>query len=286
MMKSSLQFLLLAGVLSMAFLTGEARAVLVSYEGFNYPTGTFATGADPGASWAGDWTVSGTTTVVGTGSLAHPLGSANTTGNRIQHTGNGSVAGMSHTLAYGAGFQYDMQQEGTVRYASALVSKSGTSAGTGEYIQLSLGFANGSPTWLFGMSSGETFFLRSRDTAEQTSFAPGTHVTANTSYLLVSKLVTSASGTDTIYLNWYSGLNAPPLEEPTSWMFQMSVDNTSALNQTFLRVETGNASGTTFSVDEIRLGTSWLGVVPEPGRALLMLLGGTVSMMMRRRRVD
>jgi hypothetical protein len=276
----------LAGMLMICVLAcfaGEARGVLVSYEGFDYAPGAFANMADPGPSWNGDWSVNAATTLVVAGSLSHPSGSAYTTGNHLEHTGTGSTSGMNHTITFGSAFNYNMSEEGTVRYASMVVGKSATGASSGEYIQLSLGNSGGT-TWMFGLSSAENFFVKVSDPDERTvnAGAAGT-VTANTSYLLVSKLVTSASGLDTVYLNWYSGNAVVPTTEPTTWMYSLSFDNKTTANQTLMRLETGNAAGTTFRVDEIRLGTTWLDVIPEPGRAMLLLLGGVASLLARRR---
>lgn len=257
-------------------------AALISYEGFNYSPGSFVTGANSGSGWNSTWNVTGPASVV-SDSLSPPNLANPSTGNRLELAADGT-ANLGASISYGTGFQYNMSQEGTVRYASMLVNKSSIAAAGDEYIQASLGTDGGVTTWLFGMSSSESFFLRSRNNSTETTlFAPGTHVSANKSYLLVSKLVTSASGSDTIYLNWYNQDSSVPLFEPTSWMFQLAVNHLGTTNQTAFRIETGRANNTTFRMDEIRLGTTWSSVVPEPSKSL-MTLAGLFALILPRKR--
>lgn len=271
--------------LALAVNATKLTAALISYEGFNYSEGQFASGASPGSGWNSNWWVSTTSpaSYITTPSLSAPTGSHPTSGGHLEISPTGAGIGLSANIAYGTDFKYHMSEEGTVRYASMLVNKSNIAASGSEYIQLNIGSASGRTNWLMGMSSSETFFLRSYDTELRTSMAPGTHVQANQSYLMVSKLVTSATGNDMLYLNWYKGTDLVPTEEPVDWMFQMSVNNTHNTAATHMSLETGNAASTTFRMDEIRLGTTWAAVAPEPSKGLLLFASGACLLLVRRR---
>jgi len=261
-------------VAALLLLVVKADAVVVSYEGFNYSAGPL-NGADPGPSWNSDW-VAPTGTVI-TSSLSYPAGSGTSSGGSVQAIGNGTSGGLNASIQFGTGFQYDMTSEGTVRYASFLGSKP-TIAGGGEYLQMNFG----NNSWIFGMSSGDGFFLQLGGGNENQAFSAGGLVSTNATYLLVSKLVTSSVGNDTLYLNWYASGDVVPVTEPVSWMLSVSRNNTTAGAQTTLNLGSGNAAGS-YVMDEIRLGTTFADVVPEPSRAMLLLVG-VMSLLARRRR--
>jgi len=264
-------------VLTAGLWTTAVRGALISYEGFNYASGDTLNTKNPGAGWNSAWSGATASTVVSS-SLLYPAGTGfTTTGNSISSPG-----GLGGSIQYATGFQFSMTSD-TVRYASYLASK--PTAGNGnEFLQMNLGTGGGT-SWLFGISSSEGFLLRSSNLGTETDIqSTGGLAQLDTTYLLVSKLVTSSTGNDMLYMNWYSPLDTVPATEPLTWMLSLSVNNTTTNTQNLLQLSSGSSTGT-YRADEIRLGTTWQDVasVPEPSRALLLLLG-TFAMLTWRRR--
>jgi len=112
----------------------------------------------------------------------------------------------------------------------------------------------------FGVDSDEAFFV---DELGSLLSGPPDGFALNTSYLLVMKVVSTASVGDQILLKAYpsGGFGSGSVEEDVSWTVAgTSAESSSALIE---RIAVVGSSGAHWSVDEIRVGESWQSVAGE-----------------------
>lgn len=253
-----------APVLLVALLP-VSQAGLLSYEGFNYAPGTALTGKDPDASTsANEWTTpwSGASDKVQTApqSLPFPKGAPPATGGsaRISAPGGGG------TITYDPAFSFNFSKDGTA-YASVLIRKP-NNAKDNETVQLNLGSVNGKECWVFGIGSDESFFVRTWETSTNASVSyntPSGTAKPDTTYLLVCKLVTSATGDDCISLTWYDATaDSVPALEPETWLLNRYFASGGGSMAYALTLSSGK-NVTSAVVDEIRLGTDWASVATK-----------------------
>ncbi len=255
-----------------------AQAALISYEGFAGSLGNLS-GQHP-SGWNGAWTVPALyldDSQVVTGSLTYPTGVDLTpTGNRLSFTGTGD---RSVSAAYGSAFQYETGTPAT-RYASVLINKS-----LGHYLLFQL--SNDAHRWSFGVNGSNQFLLRTHNGTSIVADTSTALLSANTTYLLVSKLEVRSDGTQSVYLNWYADGDVIPTDEPTSWMLTATTSNSETTLNTTLTILRGGSANAAL-IDEIRLGSDWAAVapasIPEPGAlALLTLAAGGFLLRSRRK---
>ncbi len=219
------------------------------YEGFDYsPPGVDLLGANGGESFAGPWELANANAKysVGAGSLSYP-GLA-TTGNRVTTPAitSGVIPSISRTLSTPIG------QPDTTQYLSFLVRPEGT-LNEGNFNGF-IGFLlDGATSDLFigkpGDGAIDQFVLENRGGTLQ--HASGVTVEVGQEYLLVVR-ADFAAGNDvfTLYID-----PVPGAEEPLSGIVKNDVDV--GIINSLLLYSTG-----AFSIDEIRIGSSFADVVP------------------------
>lgn len=249
----------------MAFLT-PAQATLFDYDPFDY-TGTDLAAQNRPTGWNGAWfTTAGSqaNTLSGDGlSLSYPVpfeSPLTTPASAGSHVKTGGLAGnastsrlLSHTI--------NLAVDGTVAYASALVTKNAANGGGVNNDNVLLEFVDsaGNRRWGFGIEgTGDKPWVNANGSAT----AP-TAVTPGQTYLLVTKIVSSATGSDTAYLKVYGGVYGTqfPAAEPTVWDATATETTAAVLDRIRVRIDAGNTASVPGEVDDIRIGTSWQDVV-------------------------
>lgn len=112
----------------------------------------------------------------------------------------------------------------------------------------------------FGITSLNGYFV---NIGANQSVTVGNAYSPDGTVWLVSKMMTSAAGTDTIHLKWITPHGVGAIDEPLVWDFSHSFDNGSPANNNHLIVRT--SPNTTAEVDEIRIGPTWESVTGGPG---------------------
>jgi len=133
--------------------------------------------------------------------------------------------------------------------------------------------STGSPDFSLGLYTGD-------GSTGLTLGNAGTSV--STTYFVIGKFTTVASGADRFDYSLLTGTDALPSSEPVTWD-QTRTSNPGSDYEAFrLRTRT---SGNTTDIDEVRFGTSFadVTVVPEPSSLALLGLGSLL--LLRRRRV-
>ena len=275
--------MVLAGSLTLMFAARPAHANLLAYEGFDYsPTAGTIQGQSGGTGWAGAWNAGGfnasihTNYQVGASSLGYP--GLLTGGNRMTTASEPAISGIVRNFAAPLG------AANTTEYLSFLVRPEGTlnQGAFNGYFGLYLNASTGSDMFVGKPGNGPIgqFDLETRGGTMQA--ASGVSITPQQTYLLVVRADFTASlDRFTLFVNPTAGSAEPAFG---------TVKNDS---------DVGTVGGVTlystgaYSLDEIRIGTTFADVtpraggtsVPEPG-AVTCLLTGVVGLcgMIRRRR--
>lgn len=245
---------LLPGSLILAFaLTASpvAHGALIASEGFDYPDGTLAgnnggTG-DWGGAWAGGSTVSDGRNLSGTAA------------NRpIDTTFVGSPT--------------------VPLYFSALFTKTGTDTTWATWLQLSNNSTARDNDVRIGIADGG-FSARIEDAASNTETNGdfGTY-TNGTTVMVVGKVDFNVSGNNDQLTVWVD----PTGFETSSNTNTIGGQDIGWVTPTFALTETLALSGGDGFIDDIRIGSTWASVIPEPSTALLGGLG--MLCLLRRRR--
>jgi len=298
--------LLLAALL--ACLASRAGAQII-YEGFNYSAGTntaansglaTTTGAAvSGTGLTGNWTMNrgGNANVNGSsfasGSLGY--GTLPASGGKLQWDGvNASGAAgniLAAQLTSSAQSALGVDETTKTLWMSYLVNANNTGFGTdfGVYLRNNAvsGDSTGASVFGFGLS-GTNARLYYNNTSAQAAFSAG----LTTTYWLVGNLTYSETGGTTTFSSanlWVFNATSgnPPASAgalgaaTVSW----SGTSTSGANRTptYLSFHT-NSSPNDPQFDEVRIGDSYLSVVPEPGTWTLLAGGLTTLVLFRRRR--
>ncbi len=264
---------LVCGAFGLAVVS-SAQASLVVYEGFDYTAGTtLGTSTNGGTGFSGAWGSSSAFTI-GSSSLsnaAFPAGMA--TGGSVSSAAGGTVI-VSSQRNLEANTALNMDASGNTIYVSTMLYKTSTTNTSSEMAQLRLKATTSDDKnrILISLSTNDT--LQINDSVLQTS------VVANQVYFVVLKIVTSATGNDTIYANVYTGVGSVGTAEPTTWSLTWQEEIKGSLQQ--LKIQAGPNTGSGF--DEIRVGTTWADVTsPVPEAASLGFLGlGALSLLSRR----
>ena len=275
---SRLRTVAFAAVLAGCASAEHARAELLSYEPFNYAAGTAVVGQGAGGSsgFLTPWTPGGFNAsqsnnfLVGAGSLQH--NNLATTGGRLTSGPTNVISGITRDLAVPLGAQ------STTRYVSFLVEPNAPlhQGAFNGFFGLTFESA-GEPEFYAGKPGGGAignYVIENRggDGQSVSNFLTTPGQTA----LLVVKAEFTAAGADrmTLYVN-----PTPGMPEPTSASaFKGDANFGSAHGLTVY--STGS-----FSLDEIRVGTTYADVTPAvPEPAAVALAASVAATFVRRRR--
>jgi PEP-CTERM motif-containing protein len=241
-----------------ALLTANVQAALVLNDSFSYSDGPIV-GA-PGSPWA---THSGT------------AGQANVVSGQLSLTEsesedvNSALSGGPYTVASGA-----------VLYSSFTVSFSALPSGGGAYFAHFRDTGTGFRARVFTSTTNAAlgsfrFGIGNSSSATVTSGQIATDLNLNTTYTVVTRYDV-ASGLSTIWLNptaetdpSVTASDTPGTIDISSYAFRQSL-------------ATGSGMGN-LTVDDLRVGTTFAEVVPEPSTIVLLCLGA-VGLMSRRLR--
>jgi hypothetical protein len=271
-----------ASCMALLLLTGTARAALLAYEGFDYPTNTTIAGQSGGSLWTNAW-ASGTSQGLAT-NVAGSLGYTDAEGRSLQTSGGsliiGNPVGTTSTTANPnralnanlSGGTNTTAGPGRTNWISFLYQRLNFVPGP-YFRQANLGLYEGG-TDRGGVGSPNTsstnFHLLSLwgSGLHGNAFAfqsPDHPITPGTTYFVLMRIV--ADGTTNndpchVWFNWTNLLVEPSISSAT---LTNSEVNFSGVN--ILRLQAGNAnsngSNAVWQADELRLGTTFADVTPN-----------------------
>ena len=267
-MKKILLPILTAGVLAAGL--GSAMAITVIEE-FNYSAGALGNTATNGTGQSGNWQLGPTSTSAATLSVAN-ITWATPTGYNITPLGKGvggvqNAAG-SFTLSSSINFDADGEVWFSMLYRRPTTSGSigllSLNSGATEKARLFQTVGGGAMTTAIGGTGASNFF-------------PATNTG---DFLIVGKITTVASGTDTIAIDvTRSSETLGAFAASTS----ASVATTGTANSLyFWNFTSADSTGAYFG--EVRMGDTYASVIPEPTTWALLAGGLTTLMVFRRRR--
>lgn len=232
-----------------AKLTGVVDG-LFDYEGFDY-TGTAIHDQAGGIGWIGAWINNNgdfthlTDDGVSLDSNAFPF---TPVGSRISGVGGAAVRNLSRPI--------NMDEAGAVTYFSTLYSRGATGASSAADIQFQFQTSGGTIGFRIGNGSNGKFFvgLGSSTANLQYGAGAGFPVQPDTTYFLVAKVVSAATGSDQAFIKIYGPDDTVPATEPETWDISASLAVTSTLSRLRINVGTNNTNG---QIDEMRVGSTW-----------------------------
>ena len=274
--------------LTFSFVMHAAEASLIAYEGFDYTAGQdFTAGSkDGGTGWSSAWNYSSANPVVGSGLTYDGLPS---TGGSWEDTGTTTISPTTISRVYTT-VNSSYSTGGSSLWFSALVDPNGTTA-TGNDIKFyALGYGDnrGAGFRVLGNSSGGGT-VQAASSTNYSSVSLTLSAGVNLILGRVNFTTPSAGNTGyqtTIWLNPNISLGIDGLDAGASTLVQTYADNTTdswsadSWTGAFVR-GSGNFVG---NLDEIRIGTDFVSVVPEPATIFIMIGGG--ALLLRRRRVS
>jgi hypothetical protein len=247
-------------------LLPSARASLVFQEGFDYPSGAALAGQ---GTWA--VTTNSAFITVGSGNLSYPdFPDSDPLGNRAR------IAGQSASLAAYTFSPFSASVSSGTVYTSFLLNFNGTVAG-GNYTFMGLlpyaasGAGNGGnfnntydPCDLISRSATGGYQLGIRTLGQGTTY--GSTLSLGATYLIVMKYDFTAHKAS-LFINPGLTVNEPG----TPSVFSLGTTSAANVDQVYLRI--GGVNQGNYVVDNMRVGTTWVDVIPEPTAAALMGLG-------------
>jgi len=263
MLKTNVTIALVA-LLSLA--VGQAKATLLAYEGFDYTANTAVVDANGGTGWTGAWTVSATN---GSQTVLSPTlseGGATGIGNRLSVTANGSTTSNASRVIFSS-----MKNSGTY-WLSVMVKNDAGNSTTYGYLQLGDQYSN-VPVRV-GYSNGGNWYIQSPNNS---NVKADTGIAA-TSALLVLKIDLTNKTLDL----WVNPSSASDTADGSVALHPTS--SYVRFDRLSIRVGSSSSGTSTGSFDEIRIGESYADVViPEPATLSLLVVGGALAMLRRRR---
>ncbi|MCA9242604.1 MAG: hypothetical protein KDA32_01515 [Phycisphaerales bacterium] len=247
-------------------LANRSRASVIAYDGFDYPAGSLAN-ADGGVGWSGGWyqtdasgTPSGPATLqVSDPSLIVPQGTFSPLGGKVSKSGAGvgvRLLANPFSLAVDADYYISLLLRLDATPTSKDVSLELFSGSTGNVLNEVFRVGTDSTEYQFKM-------IGATGMAGPTSAGVGGDAHIGTTYLVVAKIAAHATTNDQAFLATYPGLEsgATPTE-PTTWTGLVPGNPSWAGNQTIDRIRI--VGGAQFTVDEVRIGTTWADVIAPP----------------------
>ena len=249
----------LMSVVVMGF-AGSAGAVLLYYEGFNYPLGEGLAGQN---GWVNQW---GPTAMIVDG-LSYP--GLTSSGNAVSGEEGGDNDFDDAVLPL-------FSTHGTY-YITALLKQADENSSAPQFA-LETGLGTGTPTIVFAYlgGGGQSTLYIMNDGGEHIGNTGANHAMGDTHLFAIR--VINQEGADDIRLVVDPTLpDEPDWDSPTYTVDWMDITNSKELRGAHFR---GNPGGTLF--DELRLADTWAEAIPEPATLCLLGLGGLA--LLRRRR--
>lgn len=306
-MPSALRSLNVLAALAAAMLS-TAHATIVLYEGFDYggTDGSLVGKGAAGSGWGGSWGT-GTFTYTGSPTFGEGYQAAGLTFSSLAVTGGNAFLSSNGDGGINAGRVHTASITGSLYGSFLFRTASPTSTGLYSVFEGgSLGQASGSAQFAiepdaYASSNGGVI------TGGDYTYASGTPISANETYLALYKVTNlggaSVSQTASMWLlkaSQYNNFISGGIDESELDGAALGSGATEVL-QRATRTVTGSASfsnggllsmqsyyfGAQAQFDELRISDTSLnealGVVPEPGRAMLLLMGASTLMLRRRR---
>jgi hypothetical protein len=273
-------------------VSGGAYAGIVAYDGMNYdPAGSTAPpdlGAigTGGIGWAGNWTRSyaGATHCyqdLALGSLdpgfAYP-----TSGNKLTVDGdNTSPGGNTATRQLSTPINFGIDSTTYISFLASATDIMNSAAYLYLYDAQVAGTLGAGIGMMYQTTNPTSPRFMVRGMGNSPTYA-GTW-TANTTYLIVGKIVTSAAGNDSISVAAFDASNPFPTAEPVAWLATTSRAITASYGWVRIDGRSNLTSGFGYSWDEVKITSDWASI-PEPATMVLLGLGSLLMSATRKRK--
>jgi hypothetical protein len=261
--------------ITLGALTAPAAAGIIAYDGFDYAIGDLNGNNGGTGNWQTAWTANTAIDVV-SASLSYS-GTGFTVGGG---TKSGQITSLTGTAVDDVFDRQFTAQTGPVYFS--LLFQAAAGLDSSDFVTFMLNNdTNYNNTGALGLrndsGSENGFFARLRTTSDS-NYKTNTQGVGGTTYFLVGKLYKSGAGNYDRIDFW---LNPTSLTEPAATVTGSKDIGTSSVSYLTCRVS-GMEVGDQFQFDELRIGTTWGDVLPEP--ATLALVGLGMLLAFRRRR--
>ncbi|MCC5843434.1 MAG: PEP-CTERM sorting domain-containing protein [Verrucomicrobia bacterium] len=259
-----------------AGVAGQATAMLLAYEGFDYTAGSQLSGQNGGTGWDGSWGVSNSArAIVLDGGLSYL---------NLVVSGN-SVGNPDTTSSFSVTRLFDSAPDSGTVYFSFLVH--GDETVTGRYGALLRPAAGGTSPVAMGQSTSQSldgtspFSMRENQTNQGgiNGANPGGTSIVGTNFLVVELNL------DTNQASYWANPTSLGGAAPTATVSGVSFTSPPAFLEQFY-FGTQDSGSAKVIYDEFRIGTTYASVspIPEPSTLLLVFGAFTFLVMMGRRR--